>query len=131
MNRREFLTISAVAGFGALAVTQFPLSKALAEGQLKLIDMKSKTPQAAQAKGLGYVADLKKALADKKMATAAGLDLDKKKAMAASSKKKPEEQTCASCNFYTSVKEGQGKCTLIQGVLVHGPGSCNTWVPKA
>jgi hypothetical protein len=122
MIRRQFLKTSLLtAATLALAGAHEVWANAL-----KLIDMSGKTRKdkdnetaVKTAKGLGYVEDLKKALKDKKVTK---VDQPGFKA---------DQQTCEKCQFYKEVKKGEGTCTLIPKVLVHGPGSCNTWVKKS
>ena len=130
MNRRQFFKNSILGGMGLAIAGVFETSKAWAAELIKMnADGSSKH---AQAKGLGYVADLEKALADSKIAKAATLNVDALKKKATDAKIDAKTLTCSNCQFYTAGKDAkQGPCTLIAGKLVHGPGSCNTWVKRA
>ena len=43
-----------------------------------------------------------------------------------------DQQTCASCNFYTIASEADGyaPCTIFANRLVAGAGWCSGWTPK-
>lgn len=126
MQRRDFFkkSLFAVASLSVLG-TVIKTTTAFAK---ELIDMtgKSKNPanKAAvnQAKGLNYVADLEKAIKEGKV--------EKKDKKVGDKTYKISEQLCSTCMFYKEEKPGQGPCTLIPGVLVHGKGHCTSWTPK-
>ena len=130
MNRRQFFKNSIFSGIGLAVAGVFESTKAWAAELIKMnADGSAAHPQ---AKGLGYVSDLAKAMDSKAIQKASGLNAEKKKTDEKNSKVPAKEQTCAKCQFYPSGKDAkEGPCTLIPGVLVHGPGSCNTWVKKA
>jgi secreted PhoX family phosphatase len=131
MNRRHFFKTSLLSSLGVAFLGLAHSAKSWAAALVKMKpDGSADHPQASS---LGYVADLKKALADDKIAKAAKLDVAKKKSTKGKDGKPlaPEAQDCAGCQFYTGAKGSkEGPCTLIPGVLVHAAGSCNTWVPK-
>ena len=122
MNRRQFFKNSALGALGLAVLGCVQTTKSWAA---ELIKMNADGSSAhAQAKGLGYVADLEKALASKEIQKASGFDAAKAKG--------DKTRSCANCQFYTAGKDAKkSPCTLIAGQLVHGPGSCNTWVKRA
>ena len=128
MQRRDFLKRTALGTLGLVALGNiFGATKALA---LDLIDMtgKKRTDAANKsamtvAKGLNYVDDTKEALKKKQ--------ITKTDRQVGAKTYTPDQQTCDTCNFYKETAAGKGTCTLIPGVLVRGPGTCNSWIPKA
>lgn len=127
MKRREFMKSVVLGSVSAgLLGSIFHATRAFA---LELIDISGKRKDAANtaalktATALNYVENLEAALKQKK--------IKKEDRKVGEKTVKASEQTCDTCQFYKSTKEGAGTCTLIPGVLVHAKGSCNSWVPKA
>lgn len=129
-NRREFFKKAFFYTSAGVLVQTFARYAHSAAAELKLIDITGKKRTDADnkeslgmAQGLGYVEDLKKALAEKKTT--------KTDRTAGAKTWKAAEQTCDTCMFYDYKKEGKPTCQLLPKVLVHAKGSCNSWQPKA
>ena len=123
LKRRSFLSFAIIAS-GVAVLGAF--GQRVLANAAKLIDMSKKDdPAVKMATGLNYVADTKEALAKP--------DLKKQaEEKAKTSKVDASKQNCGNCQFYAEVeKDKAGKCTLIQGVLVHKGGWCTSWVKHA
>ncbi len=134
MNRRHFFkstllgAAAASVGMGVLSIFREGSAWA-ADSALKIIDMTKKVRKDAAntsavkvASALNYVDDLKKALKAKKITKSPITRGPKTYAV--------NDQICEHCMFYAADGKDTGKCQLIPGVLVHGPGSCTSWSPK-
>lgn len=120
MNRRQFIAvgISVLAGLKSVQAWAMELVKMNKDG----------SADHPAAKSMGYVADLEKALASPAIIKASGLNMKTKK----SKPEAPKDQTCVNCQLYPKKDaKDKGPCQVIPGVLVHGPGSCNTWIKRA
>lgn len=117
MNRRQFIA------FGIAAMASLKSMQAWAADLIKM--KKDGSADHPGAKAMGYVADVEKALASPAIMKASGLNLATMKGKP----KPPAEQKCVACKLYPKKADKEkGPCQVLPGILVHGAGSCNTWM---
>ena len=125
-SRRHFLSFASgtIAAIPLLAMSGWLGAKALGSKNASAAGKEAALPPGLVpvpatdpvAMALGYKADKK--------------DVDAKKYPQI---KKPtaKNQNCQSCNFYTKVNEGWGKCQMITSGAVASGGWCGSWSKKA